>query len=275
MKISIAYFSATGNTRFIAERITEALKKQKQVVSLINIESFESEIEQPDLLILGFPCYSFDYPHMMIDPFLEKIFSAGMNTPVFALATYCLGTGNTFYRLQKRLKQYSIPLIGTNSIKCPSAGFVAITAGKKTPLPSFFLSKAMIFERNLFERIELTKRFILNSIDAYKSCKKAKSFIYNPLASLMTLFAEKNEERIFNHYFIDKTKCIECGKCLNHCPEQNFIVNKGKIDFKNKNDCLRCVRCLNNCPVDAITLGKKTKNGYRYRLSKYLPTTPG
>ena len=53
--------------------------------------------------------------------------------------------------------------------------------------------------------------------------------------------------------------CINCGTCVEVCPEDAIILKKEGIEV-NLDDCILCERCAIYCPVDAIkksTLSKK------------------
>lgn len=91
---------------------------------------------------------------------------------------------------------------------------------------------------------------------------------------------------------IDKTKCIECGKCSNACPYEAIIPQKRpcvksckvkaiSIDERDKavidnHKCISCGACVYKCPFGAITdrslvldiikILKESENNTRYRV---------
>ncbi len=66
MKISIVYFSGTGNTRAIAEGYKMALSSKGHIVTLKSIE--ESHLlDEHDLLIVGGPIYAGNMPDELIN----------------------------------------------------------------------------------------------------------------------------------------------------------------------------------------------------------------
>ncbi|MDO5540419.1 MAG: DUF362 domain-containing protein [Eubacteriales bacterium] len=67
--------------------------------------------------------------------------------------------------------------------------------------------------------------------------------------------------RLSKRPVIDKTRCVKCGICVNHCPVPGKAVNfkKGKdmppiYDYAK---CIRCYCCQEMCPQHAITAGKR------------------
>ena len=96
----------------------------------------------------------------------------------------------------------------------------------------------------------------------------------------------------FHHAHIDKSKCINCGKCAAVCPYsaiynrkrpcQNackvkaIAVNESKAAVINNDKCTSCGACVYQCPfgaivdksfiLDVIKLIKESKRGESYKL---------
>lgn len=49
----------------------------------------------------------------------------------------------------------------------------------------------------------------------------------------------------------DKTKCIDCKKCLQVCP-MNVEVNNDSRKRKNATECILCYECVKACPTKAL-----------------------
>src|SRR6056297_3399718 len=68
MKTLILYFSGTGNTKFIGEKIYETLLNRDYEVDIKSVETFAAKkLKFYDLLIIGYPVYGYAMP-----PFLEN-----------------------------------------------------------------------------------------------------------------------------------------------------------------------------------------------------------
>ena len=55
--------------------------------------------------------------------------------------------------------------------------------------------------------------------------------------------------------YVDKQKCIGCGKCTRTCPMQAVKVREKKAEICLHN-CIVCGQCAHNCPVEAIQYGR-------------------
>ncbi|MCX8158385.1 MAG: ferredoxin family protein [Candidatus Diapherotrites archaeon] len=51
--------------------------------------------------------------------------------------------------------------------------------------------------------------------------------------------------------YIDYSKCIKCGTCVNVCPMQVFIM-KDKPEVAHPEKCVQCKACEVSCPTQAI-----------------------
>lgn len=49
----------------------------------------------------------------------------------------------------------------------------------------------------------------------------------------------------------DKSKCINCNKCINSCP-MNVDMKNNSRKRKNGTECILCTKCINECPTKAL-----------------------
>lgn len=53
---------------------------------------------------------------------------------------------------------------------------------------------------------------------------------------------------------LDQPTCIGCGRCLEVCPHQVFLLEERKAFIKDLDACMECGACALNCPVKAISV---------------------
>ncbi len=73
---------------------------------------------------------------------------------------------------------------------------------------------------------------------------------------------------------VDAGKCVGCGKCASVCPVEDIEMQKcaaegGKVPhWKHNGRCLTCFACYHHCPKKAIEFGWRTKSKGQYYYEK-------
>lgn len=270
-KIRILYFSATGNTRLVSEKLSGFLTADGFDVQLISVEDKEA-LEKLDfdncIFLFGFPCYAFEYPKAIFDSVFERIGKQSRPVPAFVFATYCLKPGMSIKAMANTLRNYNFTIVAKGAFKCPSSGFVSITSHKTRNLKYRLLKKVMVFDENLIHKIRAFKDEIAKAALTYNLPEIRNPEPVSPFEHVPRILAKWNEHRIFCGYRIIANRCFACGVCAMNCPTGNILIRDGCAQFISNSECLRCMRCISNCPQNAVLLGKATENMDRY-TSRY------
>ncbi len=263
MKISIHYYSGAGNTKFIAKKLTKALKGDGHTVQSIKIsrESNAKGVDNFDMLGIGFPVYFREAPELVVD-LLKSL--DGANKPVFFFTTKGLYSGNAVRDLMEVAAQQNFRPAGFIEFFMPGTDFLILFAKKNSWMEGFL---KRIHSRHIDEKIN---QFVA-SLQNESTTKPPRPKWYTAFDNFIV---KKLEDKYDNHHrayigqFYSKPEtCIECMKCVNGCPRHNIALN-GQIEFGL--DCDVCFNCVHNCPTESIQIGTITQDKTRYKKVELL-----
>lgn len=140
MKILVAYYSLTANTRMVAEAIHEVLPQPKELKPLSQVSSSIGY----DLVFIGFPVHSHSIP-AKVEPFLRSL-PAGLKTALFLTHGSISGT-----RLSREALEQAQILAGHTRILGTFA-----CRGKVSEQAMEFLSRSP--EHELWAKMAVTAR---------------------------------------------------------------------------------------------------------------------
>lgn len=244
MRISIIYFSGTGNTKSIAIGYGRALEKLGHVVSISSIEN-SSTLEEHDVLIIGGPIYAGNMPHELIQWVRKNIPRVSGNKKAIVYSTSAgLKNAHGVKSIGKKLVRRGYSILDLSTYEMPRNFYIE----KYDPTPETIQQ----------QQFKDAARKIINSVEtihnAVSHSLKDSAFKIDMLADLFSIMAKS----LGKNFMIDES-CISCGACERDCPKQN-------ISFKDKryhNRCILCTRCIHNCPVNAISYKGKKIEPYR------------
>lgn len=264
MKILILYFSGTGNTYFIADKIRNELSKKNYDVNLSSVEKFQPvDIEKFDTLILGYPIYALDMP-LFLQEYINKLTIPRTKT-VILFSTMGFYGANASRKIGLRLVKAGMIPLHFEEIKMPGSDalmFMKKESEHVLKIKSTNFDESVNINRavnnivsvidNLFIHNEVKERIKLPHI-------KLGGLIVDGLMNIIYKFVEKK----LKQKFWVNNKCIKCHLCENICPSHNIVVKDEKVVFLDK--CFLCMRCINQCPTEAIQIGKKTNEKFRWK----------
>ncbi|MBU0683703.1 MAG: EFR1 family ferrodoxin [Candidatus Omnitrophica bacterium] len=237
-KIKFYYFSGTGNTLLVVNKMKETFEAKGVVVELHRIEKAGSiEIDPDCVLGLAFPvaCQG-TYPFVW--DFIEAL-PETHGVSVFMVDTLGAFSGGVVGPARKILKDKGYNPLGAREISMPD---------------NFFLSKNDPTRNETKKALGLKKaeKYAMDILTGKSSWKRIP--VISDLVSRISL--GKTTWKVLRKLFklkIDTTKCIKCGLCAKLCPVQN-IEMKEYPQFQDK--CVICMRCISFCPKHAIFKGK-------------------
>ncbi len=252
----IFYFSATGNSLWVAKQLGERLGEQ--LVSINNVLQsekpvFEYTLSPNERVGFVFPVHSWGPPTLLLK-FLKQLNLNGYaGQQVFAVCTCGDDAGCTRQLFDKHLKEKGLRLNSCHTVQMPNTYIL---------LPFFDVDSNEVEKKKLEnannEVEQISKAIIEKKENKYLYIKgfasKIKSYLIYPLFAKYTYGPSK---------FYANANCIHCGLCEKFCPNRNIIMKEHNPVWLQQ--CVQCLACIHRCPVRAIEYGKITKKKGRYQ----------
>lgn len=244
----ILYFSGTGNSRYIAQRIADVTGDE--LVSINDrLKDTDTGIIEADLrLVFVVPTYAWRIPKIAEQWILKTKF---IQTDKAWFVMNCGDEiGNAPKYIRRLCEEKNFTYMGTAQVVMPE-NYIAMFA---VPKPS----TARKIIRNAEPEIDRIAGLITQDkpIPERKITvvDRIKSGIVNPVFYKLFVNADA--------FYADDT-CTGCGLCARVCPLNNVKL-KGRKPVWGRH-CTHCMACISYCPVQAIEYGKKSTGKPRYK----------
>lgn len=253
--IAVIYFSGTGNTRYCVHVLMQELGVQPEIYSMEEKEAIDA-IKRHKNLIFAYPIQYSNLPEIVRE-FITAHAKLWDGKNIFILATMGAFSGDGAGLSARLFRKYGAAVTGGVHIRMPDsvADVAALTKSEKE-------------NGELVRKAEEKLKLTAGRLKQGKVPRDGLS-IWHRLVGLFgqRLYFYNKTKKSKDKLKIDRTKCVGCGTCVEHCPKNNLMLREGKAQAKG--DCTMCYRCINTCPVQAITLlGDKVI--YQGTIEKYI-----
>lgn len=239
----IFYFSGTGNSKFVAEQFSNAIKADCHSIE-DDAVNFNALIESNEDIGFCYPVYFSRVPRIMRE-FAIKHIEQLKNKKLIILCTQMILSGDgaraftdlfpNGYINVKYAEHFIMPNNVPNYPWLPKVSLV----------PSESKIKKCITSAE--HKIQMVCHNIRNGV-----VKKRGFNIFSKILGLPQGVTALAFEKKANESVVISDNCNACGLCVSVCPMKNLSINNGAI--KNNHNCTICYRCVNKCPQKAITV---------------------
>jgi len=245
------YFSATGNTEFIARVFSRQMGAV--CLSIEDDADFTRVLKAHDTIAFCYPIYGSRAPRNMRE-FVAKHMGSIKGKKIIIFVTQALFSGDGARVFTDMFKGGAIQVIYAEHFMLPN-NICNIPLLRKPSDKS--VQKQF---KNAEEKMVRVCEDIKNGIVKKRGFSMFSKLIGN-VQGIIWLGNSKNispstfsaENKGRNGVRIHKN-CTICGLCVKICPVKNFVREGGKI--VPQGNCIICYRCVNRCPKRAITAMK-------------------
>lgn len=245
----ILYFSGTGNSRYIAERLAAHLGDALLDMGARIAAGDESAVQVGGRLAIVTPTYAWRIPRIVRD-WLRRTPLVGAGQTWFVMS--CGDeVGNADHYNRALCGKKGLLYGGTAQIVMPE-NYIAMFHAPDAPRA-----------RQIVARAE-------PEIDRVAACIAAGETLPSPRLSVADRLKSGPVNPVFYRFFV-KAKaftageaCTGCGRCARLCVMNNITLQNGKPVWGEA--CTHCMACICHCPAEAIEYGEKSVGEPRYRL---------
>lgn len=239
MKSTIYYFSATGNTLYIAKIIADKLD-----ANLLPMTSSMGTTCDSERIGFLFPTYFWGAPRTVVT-FIRSLNITSKNPYIFVVSSCGGMAGGVLGFTETLFSERNLSLAYGVTIK------------------------------SVANFIEAYNPKVLSASEISAQAKKAAMEAANQIMEGKHTRVPKNSfkdkwfYKIYTGHKLDKDSgfqtdesCTGCGICTRVCPNQNIVLKDGRPKFLHH--CEHCTACIHWCPQEALQWKNSTRKRNRY-----------
>lgn len=246
----IFYFTGTGNSEYVAEKISKTINDEMCNSALFFENKTEKVFNSEKPYIFICPTYAYKIPRVFEEFILKNKFEG--NKKAYFVMTCGSYIGNAQKHLKKLCLEKQFEFMGVEKVIMPE-NYVCMFS----PPPK---DEALKIIKNANKDIlKIANEIKINARFKNLSGSNFMTYIVNPVFYKLYVNDKK---------FYSNDKCISCGICEKVCPLNNIKITDGKPVWNG--NCTQCQACICACPKEAIEYGKISVGKNRYFLKNLM-----
>ncbi len=257
----IFYFSGTGNTWWVADKIKRQLDAKNINASAVSIDTLTPKkadwwIKTADLVMLGWPVYGSDLPEP-VKRFIDALPKSEKGKHVHVFCTQMGFSGDGAYVAHKRLKGKRLIIDTADHFIMPSN--LSMSHG-------FFATPD---EHKIKRIVGSAEKHVEQYVERLLSGRVRIKGRYSCILGILQRWPYRlYRKKARNLVGVDASRCTRCGLCAELCPMNNITI-KDIPEFAG--NCAQCLRCYSFCPTSAITYYGHVRDEKKHGKPYFVP----
>lgn len=245
----ILYFSATGNSMWVARRLADALSMPARSIT---DEPASPVFVDDRALVLVFPVHSWGPAVPMYDFVSRMPLDGYVRQPVYAVCVCGDDCGMTATILSKKLLKRGVRLTAAFSVQMPNNYIL---------LPGFDVDSSAVVSAKLAAAPARLQKIV----EAMEKGSQESLYRAGALPRLKSLLYPLFRKYVWSsNSFYATDRCTSCGKCERLCPQGIIEIDSSGYPRWQKKGCVQCSACIHRCPQRAIEYGRISLSKGRY-----------
>lgn len=247
----IFWFSGTGNSKYAAQRMAEALNEPLLCMNDRIKAHDTATVETGERLVIVTPTYAWRIPRLVRDWLLQTELRGARQAWFVMTCGSEIGSADRYNRELCRVKGLSC--MGTAQIVMPE-NYIAMFGVPQADEARRIVAKA---EPDIDRAIAALREGLPFPPTRNNLYDRLMSGPVNPI-----FYACFVKDRAFTA----GPACTGCGLCAKRCPTNNISLQNGRPVWGGS--CTHCMACICYCPAEAIEYGRKSRGKPRYHLRR-------
>ena len=245
----IFFFSGTGNSKYAARRIADALGDTLLSLNDRIRAGDTTPVDTGERLVIVTPTYAWRIPRIVRDWLLRTELRGTKQVWFVMTCGSELGNADRYNRALCRAK--GLGCMGTAQLVMPE-NYIAMFGVPQAEEARKIVARA---EPDLDRAIAAIRAGLPFAPTRSNLYDRFMSGPVNPI--FYSLCVKENA-------FTVSDACTGCGQCARRCPTGSIALRGGKPVWGKA--CTHCMACICYCPAEAIEYGKKSRGKPRYRF---------
>ena len=245
----IFFFSGTGNSKYAARRIADALGDTLLSLNDSIRAGDTTPVDTGERLVIVTPTYAWRIPRIVRDWLLRTELRGAKQVWFVMTCGSELGNADRYNRALCRAK--GLGCMGTAQLVMPE-NYIAMFGVPQAEEARKIVARA---EPDLDRAIAAIRAGLPFAPTRSNLYDRFMSGPVNPI--FYSLCVKANA-------FTVSDACTGCGQCARRCPTGSIALRGGKPVWGKA--CTHCMACICYCPAEAIEYGKKSRGKPRYRF---------